>query len=154
MRRQGLIPPSELNGHFCRIVEDEAVTDKLPYGPPTEEDLSSFADVSVESLCTLLTQLDPFKSPGPDGILPLLLKQFASILAPSLAIIFNKSMQTAVVPAEFKKANITPIPKNVKGDAMAITNYRPVSLNAVLSKVLEKLVRQQVEEVYSSATLG
>ena len=31
---------------------------------------------------------------------------------------------------------------------MAITNYRPVSLNAVLSKVLEKLVRQRVEEQF------
>ena len=31
---------------------------------------------------------------------------------------------------------------------MALTNYRPVSLNAVLSKVLEKLVRLQVEEQF------
>ena len=32
---------------------------------------------------------------------------------------------------------------------MAATNYRPVSLNAVLSKVLEKVVRLQVEEKFA-----
>ena len=147
-KHQVSIPPSELNEHFCKIVTDEAVTYALPYGPPQPEDLVCFAEVTNASVHSILSHLDPFKSPGPDGILPSMLKQFASVLAPSLAVIFDRSLQTAIVPAEFKKANIVPIPKNNKGDPMALTNYRPVSLNAVLSKVLEKLVRLQVEEQF------
>ena len=116
----------------------EAVTYALPYGPPQPEDLVCFAEVTNASVHSILSHMDPFKSPGPDGILPSMLKQFASVLAPSLAVIFDRSLQTAIVPAEFKKANIVPIPKNNKGDPMALTNYRPVSLNAVLSKVFGK----------------
>ena len=97
-----LIPPFELNDDFCRIVTDEAVSYNFPYGPPAEGDLDSFAVVSSKSVCDGLSELDPFKSPGLDGILPSLLKQFASILAPSLEVIFNRSLQTAVVLADFK----------------------------------------------------
>ena len=92
----------------------------------------------------MLTRLDSLKSPGPDGILPFILKSFATALVPSLTHIFNRSLETAVVPDGFKKANIAAIPKNAKVDPSILSNYRPISLNAVLSKVLEKLVRLQV----------
>ena len=129
---------------------DDAVSYTLPCGPPSAGDLCAFAEVTIESVCSMLSRLNPLKAPGPDGILPFLLKSFASVLAPSLTLIFNRSLHSGVVPSGFKKANIAAVPKNNKGDLLALSNYRPISLTAVLSKVLEKLVQLQLEVLFES----
>ena len=62
---------------------DDGVSYTLPCEPPSAGDLCAFAEVTIESVCSMLSRLNPLKDPGPDGILPFLLKSFASVLAPS-----------------------------------------------------------------------
>ena len=50
--------------------------------------------------------------------------------------------QQATVPEEWRKANVVPIFK--KGDHAAASNYRPVSLTSICSKVMEHIVSSQV----------
>ena len=50
----------------------------------------------------LLLNVNPNKSPGPDGIHPKALKELAEILAKPLTIIFNTSIQTGIVPDLWK----------------------------------------------------
>ena len=100
-------------------------------------------------MCSLLQGLDPQKPPGPDGISPSLLKCFAALLAPSLAEIFNKSLSTGLVPSAFKRANVTPILKDAKGGIGLPGNYRGISLTPILSKVLERIVVQQLNDQFS-----
>ena len=85
-----------------------------------------------------LEALDTSKAIGPDGIPTRILKDFARELAPSVTYLFNKSLLTGTVPAEWKLANIIPVFK--KGDKSAPNNYRPISLLPVISKVLERCV--------------
>ena len=66
----------------------------------------------------------------------------ASIVAPSLTDIFTKSILTGIYPTEWKLARVTPIFK--KGSKSDINNYRPISVIPVVSKVLEKLVYDQL----------
>jgi hypothetical protein len=56
-------------------------------------------------------------------------------LAPVLTTIYNKSLQTGVVPLSWKEANVTPIFK--KGAKTAPENYRPVSLTSVLESLIK-----------------
>ena len=114
-RREGSVSPSDLNSHFCNIVTDDAVSYTLPCGPPSAGDLCAFAEVTIESVCSMLSRLNPLKAPGLDGILPFLLKSFAPVLTPSLTLIFNRSLHSGVAPSGFKKANIAAVPKNIKG---------------------------------------
>jgi hypothetical protein len=64
------------------------------------------------------------------------------VIAPALTTIFNKSLQTGTVPADWKEANVTPIFK--KGSKTAPENYRPVSLTSVSCKVLESLIKDEM----------
>ena len=64
------------------------------------------------------------------------------ILKIPLTRIINSSIENGEFPAEWKEALITPILK--KGDREKKENYRPVSCLAVASKVLEKVVCNQI----------
>ena len=67
-----------------------------------------------------------------------LLKEGAAELAPSLAALFNKSLQDAVLPLDWVSANVCPIYK--KDDKQCVSNFRPISLMCILAKVLERIV--------------
>ena len=54
----------------------------------------------------VLLNVNPNKSPGPDGIHTKALKELAEILANPLTIIFNTSIQTGIVPDLWKIGNI------------------------------------------------
>jgi sarcosine oxidase/L-pipecolate oxidase len=84
----------------------------------------------------------PSKATGPDGIPAYLLKRCSEVIAPSLAALFELSLQQGVFPSEWKAANVVPIPQ--KGDTHEVTNYRPVSLLSQVSTVLERLIFSQV----------
>ena len=49
-------------------------------------------------------------------------------------------MMTGVFPECWKLACAVPIPKSGSGDLAQPSNYRPISLLSVLSKILEKVV--------------
>ena len=51
--------------------------------------------------------------------------------------ICNLSFTTGVFPSELKIANVVPIYKS--GDDMIFSNYRPVSVLPIFSKLLERL---------------
>ena len=78
------------------------------------------------------------KSPGPDGIPHWVFRDYASILAPAVSSIFNRSLNCGTVPSCFKVAHLTPIPKS--SNAKKVNDFRPISLLPILSKMLEKLV--------------
>ena len=72
----------------------------------------------------------------------LALKETVNEIAPVLQNIFQQSLNESKTPSDWKKANIVPIFK--KGDRTKPTNYRPVSLTAVVSKMLEHIVVAQI----------
>ena len=59
-------------------------------------------------------------------------------IAPAVSKLFNTSLMLGELPAEWKHALITPIPKS--NEMVAVSNYRPISLLPLLSKVLEQHV--------------
>ncbi len=63
-------------------------------------------------------------------------------MSSSLADLFNKSLQDSVLPLDWVSANICPVYK--KGDKHCVSNYRPISLTCILSKVLEKIVHAKL----------
>jgi hypothetical protein len=46
----------------------------------------------------LLDEINPSKSPGPDGLHPKALRELSKVIARPLAIIFNASMEAGKVP--------------------------------------------------------
>ena len=71
---------------------------------------------------------------GPDELHPRVLKELAAELGPVFAHLFQQSLGKGEISKERSLANICPFYK--KGDS----NYRPVSLTCVPSKMLEHIV--------------
>ena len=89
-----------------------------------------------------IKELSPNSAGGPDGIPASLLINCAEEIAPALKIIFSHSLSSSLIPTSFKEAVIIPVFKS--GDKSLPSNYRPISLTSVLSKVIEKIIRKQV----------
>jgi len=82
--------------------------------------------------------LDYSKATGADKISARMLKVTVSYITSSLTKLFNLSIRTCLFPQSWKCARVVPIPKG--GDPSNTTNYRPISILPILSKLLEKHV--------------
>ncbi len=96
----------------------------------------------------MLENLDVCKANGPDGISAKMLKSTASAIAPSVTTLFNLSVQTGHIPKDWKVSHVVPIPK--RPGANSPSDYRPISLLPILSKLLErhfyKLISEHLSE--------
>ena len=97
--------------------------------------------ISVESD---LKKISINKATGLDGIHPRILRDAAPIIGNSLCYIFNMSLNTGVVPDEWKCAKITALHKS--GSLTNPDNYRPISVLSVVSELLEKYIHNQFNE--------
>src|SRR5678815_4576912 len=78
------------------------------------------------------------KAGGPDGILPRVLRECASVLANPLVQLYSLCLNTNTFPHCWKHAHVQPIPK--KGSYSDPSNYRPIALTCILSKIFETLL--------------
>ena len=125
------------NQHFASVFsgDTEEPRPQLPtISCPVLQDIS----LSPCEIAAALRSLDVSKATGPDEISARLLKETAEQIAPSLTLLYNKSLETGVFPDEWKLANIVPIHKKDNKDH--VENYRPISLLSIISKVLERCV--------------
>ncbi len=84
-------------------------------------------------------EAQPASAAGPDGIGPRLLQELESELVEGLVLIFQWSIDTGVVPEDWKSANVTPIfTKGAKSDP---GNYWPVCLTSICCKLLESILQ-------------
>ena len=79
-----------------------------------------------------------------DPILTKLLFQHIDHFLPVITNIMNESLCSGTFPAEFKTAIVKPLLKKSNLDPNCLKNYRPVSNLSFLSKLLERLVLQQL----------
>ena len=82
------------------------------------------------------------KASGPDAILPWFLKEHAAEIAPILANIFQDSIESGTVLSRWKSVNVCGVFK--KGKKSDPSNYRPISLTSIASKILEHIVHSHV----------
>ena len=84
------------------------------------------------------------KSSGLDYLSPGLLKDFADEIAEPLHHIINLSLSSSTVPLIWKETRIIPLFKSC--DVPNPSNYRPISVLPVLSKILVRYGRTQFIE--------
>ena len=94
-----------------------------------------------------LANLDPAKAMGADGIGPRVLKMCATALCEPLCHLFSASVANSCIPSEWKVHCVTPIHKS--GDKSIVSNYRPISLLSCVSKVLERLIYNNIIDYVS-----
>ena len=79
-----------------------------------------------------------------DNLSSNLLKSVAFEISAPLSFIFNKSLESGVVPRKLKVSRTVPIYKS--GSSSDLTNYRSFSCLPILSKIIEKKVTKQLNK--------
>ena len=133
-----------LNDYFVSVFtkEDENTIPSIEIHP----DMPSF-EVTKNGVVKLLSGLDPKKSLGPDDISPRILRETCVESADVLTYIFNQSLASGIVPADWRVANIFALHK--KGAKELPENYRPISLTSICSKLLEHIVYSSISQFLS-----
>ena len=81
-----------------------------------------------------------------------LLRCAADILSPSLTKLFNKSLQSHCLPADWKRARVTPIYKGA-GSKDDPSNYRPIAVVSHIPKALEKCINSWLMSYFEEHVL-
>ncbi len=94
--------------------------------------------VTPGDLISIISRMKSKSSYGNDNISSKLLKSIRGEIAYPLSVVINNSLSSGIVPHCMKIAKVIPLYK--AKDKQILSNYRPISLLPVLSKVLEKTV--------------
>ena len=116
------------------------------------ETIFKFRFVSVSEVHGILKSLRYSKSVGVDNLPSRLLKDSALTIAPPLTYIINLSLESGLVPTEWKSAKIVPIHKT--GSRSIMDNYRPISILPTISKVLERVIYLTINCYQSISTVS
>ena len=99
-----------------------------------------FRQITVEDIIRSASTLKNSKS----GELPSkFLKDAIDVVAPSLAVIFNRSFKEGIFPDNLKVARICPINKG-KGSKSDLDKFKANSVLSVVARLFEKLVHDQL----------
>ncbi len=98
--------------------------------------------VDTNTVILTLKSLNETRSVGSDGISFKFIKDSLYFTAFYLTIIINTSIVTGVFPQTWKHALVIPLLK--KGDPSDVNNYRPISILPIASKILEKIISNQL----------
>ena len=86
----------------------------------------------------IISLLKSGKSLGPNSITMKILKLLSPLISAPLSQIINELCQYRVFPEKMKLAKV--IPLFMKGCPLTASNYRPISLLSIFSKVIEKVM--------------
>ena len=92
----------------------------------------------------LLSSLDESKANRSDEISAKMLKNTAPCIGSSITKLFNQFLAAGKIPSQLKMSTVVPIPKS--DNHSCPTNYRPISLLSIVSKLLERHVHHVILE--------
>ena len=140
-------------GVSCSEAQEKTEILNSQFSSEHTEDTSSISDlgpgisVTVPPLHTekkgvrkILESLNPHK--GADQISSRFLKEMVGSISQAMKLIFQASYNQGQAPDDWNNAFITPLFK--KGDKSKASNYRPVSLTSVTSKVMGNIVHSHI----------
>ena len=102
----------------------------------------SFLQCSSDEIQSLICKLQNNSAAGIDGITSMMLKHTAPSISPILCSLFNLSLSTGRIPDAWKLSRVVPVFK--AGDPHEVSNYRPISLQPICGKLLEKIIHRNI----------
>ena len=120
--------------HFC----------VQPQSSISDSEALCFKFIDNSKTDKLIQSLSNSKAKDYWGLDSSLIKTNRDILTPAITQIINKSINESVFPDVFKTAVVTPIHKS--GAKNETSNYRPISILPVVSKIIEKAIGEQLME--------
>jgi hypothetical protein len=113
--------------------------------PPRKRPFT-FTFVRAARIAKVIKALNATEALGTDGIPVSVLKKGVECLASPLAHLMNTSFLTGKIPDVFKDAKVHPVHKGGGKSRAEPGSYRPVSILPAMSKILEGVVKQDLEK--------
>ena len=104
----------------------------------------SFKTVEIGDIEKEINNINPKKATISNSIPHKILKRSSKVSASVLHKLFNDSIEKSEFPQNLKLADITPVYKT--NNPLEKTNYRPVSILSVVSKIFEKIMQKQIND--------
>lgn len=132
--------------HFPNCIDHEV---DVPVTPSSRTELTVPSDTELKkilSICDpnkikwMVNKFLPFKSPGSDGIFPILLQKGFGLLEERLRKIFIACLSNAYIPSPWRTVSVRFIQKPGRMDTENVKSRRAISLSSFLLKTLEGLV--------------
>lgn len=134
------------NRHFISVGQLNCLTSTsssnfiLP--TPTTQILKSFNKSTPECIRKIILSLKNDSSAGEDRMKAPFLKNNIEYFSTTLSKFINDSIDLGKFPNSLKKAKVVPIFKS--GDRQDVSNFRPISILPLFSKVFESFLRDQL----------
>ena len=109
---------------------------------PQVKDSFFLNPITIPEIIIYIRQLNSSKATKTNDIPIKLIKQTANIIAPYLALIFNKCISEGIFPDFLKSAEVIPIFKN--GNKFLLNNYRPISILSAFAKIFERHIHNEL----------
>lgn len=106
--------------------------------PPSLNNLRSI--VNMKNLVWAIRGFKPYKSAGPDGIIPAQLQEALHLSCSWLGVIFRGCLMLGVIPDVWKQTKVVFIPKAGKCSHVKPKDFRPISLSSFVLKTFERLL--------------
>ena len=103
---------------------------------------------TTEEIGRAIDRLNSGKAPDEWQLVAEHLKATRSTLVPVLCVLFNLMRQMKYIPTCMKTGVITPVPKKDKSKTQ-MTNYRGITITAILGKTLEQVIMNRMGECQS-----
>ena len=105
----------------------------------------------IEKIVDVINKLNSKKAHGFDGISISMLKLCPREVALPLSLIFKNCIEHGVFPTKWKRANVQPVHK--KNSRQSKSNYRPISLLPICSKIFEKVIFDNMYAFFTEQNL-
>ena len=146
------------NTYFVNVAED--IGKDYTFNPQNHPSLKKIEELNLQkdafefkltdenTVSKIIDKFNPKKATGADKISVKLLKLGKPSLVKPLTNFINISINANSFPSKLKQAQVTPLHK--KNDPMLKSNYRPVSILSIPSKIYEKVLSEQLTSYFDS----
>jgi len=125
---------------YCANISQMLPPDNFNY---THIETLNQIHITENDVIKVINEMDMNKPAGSDGINPKFYKSCDSSIAPILTQLYNQMLAEEEVPELLKESIIFPLYKQ-KGSRSIVKNYRPISFICTASKILEKILYNQI----------
>nr|CAI5865990.1 unnamed protein product [Callosobruchus analis] len=146
------LKPSELNNYFINIpgklIKDLGKTSKDPlnYVRRNTSSIFTLKETTFNEVRSIIDGLKNTTSKDPYDMNVKIIKHIKNIIIIPFTKLINQCLKATLFPKVFKVAKVIPLHKN--GSQYDTSNYRPIALLPILSKIFETIINKQIVEFF------
>ena len=149
---------NKFNSYFTNIgpnlaknIDADIGRDPISYLNMENINVFTFEDVDENIISKIIDTLQSKTTCGSDGISMMQIKHMKETLLAPITLIIRQVLHTGIFPDKLKIAKVIPIYK--KDDETIFSNYRPISILPAISKIIEKVVYNQIYSFFTQHKL-